>query len=60
MCSLIFLLHQALISIDAIVRAVARVFVTRKKMLEWETAAEAEAATRPNPGLISIWNGRRG
>jgi cyclic beta-1,2-glucan synthetase len=47
MCSLIFLLHQALISMDAIVRAVGRVFVTRKKMLEWETAAEAEAAAGP-------------
>ena len=46
MCSLIFLLHQALISIDAIARSVARVFVTRKKLLEWETAAEAEAASR--------------
>ena len=47
MCSLIFLLHQALISMDAIVRAMARLFVTRKKMLEWETAAAAEAASRP-------------
>jgi cyclic beta-1,2-glucan synthetase len=47
MCSLIFLLHQALVSFDAVVRAVLRVLVTRKKMLEWETAAEAEAAARP-------------
>jgi cyclic beta-1,2-glucan synthetase len=46
MCSLIFLLHQALISADAIVRAVARVFVTRRKLLEWETAAEAESVVR--------------
>jgi cyclic beta-1,2-glucan synthetase len=46
-CSVIFLLHQALISMDAVVRAVLRVLVTRKKMLEWETAAEAEAASRP-------------
>ena len=46
MCSLIFLLHQALISLDAIVRSLGRVLVTRKKMLEWETAAEAEAAAR--------------
>jgi cyclic beta-1,2-glucan synthetase len=46
LCSLIFLLHQALISLDAIVRAVGRMFVTKKKMLEWETAAEAEAAVR--------------
>jgi cyclic beta-1,2-glucan synthetase len=47
MCGVIFLLHQALVSMDAIVRAVGRVLVTRKKMLEWETAAEAEAAVRP-------------
>jgi cyclic beta-1,2-glucan synthetase len=46
-CNLVFLLHQALISMDAIVRAVSRVLVTKKKLLEWETAAEAEAATRP-------------
>ena len=41
-CNLIFLLHQALVSVDAIVRAVSRVSVSRKKLLEWETAAEAE------------------
>jgi hypothetical protein len=29
------------------VRAVGRVLVTRRKMLEWETAAEAEAAVHP-------------
>jgi cyclic beta-1,2-glucan synthetase len=45
--SLIFLLHQALLSIDAIARSLGRVFVTRRKLLEWETAAEAEAAVRP-------------
>jgi cyclic beta-1,2-glucan synthetase len=44
-CSLIFLLDQALVSADAIVRALARVFVTKKKLLEWETAAEAENAS---------------
>jgi cyclic beta-1,2-glucan synthetase len=47
LCSLIFVLHQALISMDAIVRVMARLFVTRKRMLEWETAAAAEAASRP-------------
>ena len=40
---LIFLLHQALLSMDAITRSILRVFVTRHKLLEWETAAEAEA-----------------
>ncbi len=42
--SLIFLLHQALLSMDAITRSMLRVFVTRHKLLEWETAAEAEVA----------------
>ncbi|HLI85084.1 MAG TPA: glucoamylase family protein [Bryobacteraceae bacterium] len=45
--SLVFLLHQALVLIDAIVRSLARVFVTGRRLLEWETAAEAEAGLRP-------------
>ena len=51
MCSLIFLLHQALASMDAIVRSIGRVFVTRKKLLQWETAAEAEVAGRPKSAV---------
>ncbi len=43
--SVLFLLHQALVSLDAIVRTIARLFVTRRKLLEWETAAQAEATT---------------
>ena len=42
--SIVFLFHQALLSIDAIVRSVLRVFITRRRLLEWETAAEAENA----------------
>jgi len=44
--NLVFLLHQALLSIDAIGRSVLRVFITKKRLLEWETAAEAESAVR--------------
>ena len=43
---IIFLLHQAMLSIDAIARSVLRVFITKKRLLEWETAAEAENAQR--------------
>lgn len=43
---IVFLLHQALLAIDAIARSVLRVFVTKRKLLEWETAAEAETASR--------------
>ncbi|HZO98863.1 MAG TPA: glucoamylase family protein [Terriglobia bacterium] len=47
---LAFLLHQTLVTLDAIVRAVARLFVTRQKLLEWETSAQAESeARKENP-----------
>lgn len=43
---IVFLLHHALLSLDAIGRSVLRVLVTRRKLLEWETAAEAESQSR--------------
>ncbi len=46
MCGLIFLLHQTLVALDAAVRAVGRALVTKRKLLEWETAAESEANTK--------------
>ena len=45
--TLALLPQQALLSIDAIVRTLVRSFVTRQRLLEWETAAEAEAAHKP-------------
>ncbi|MGA8655305.1 MAG: glucoamylase family protein [Chthoniobacterales bacterium] len=44
--TLAFLPHQALLSIDAIVRTLVRSFVTRRRLLEWETAAEAETGQK--------------
>jgi cyclic beta-1,2-glucan synthetase len=38
----IFLLHAAYYSVDAIVRTLVRLFLTRRHWLEWETAASAE------------------
>ena len=40
------LCHQSLVSVDAIVRAVVRMTVTHERLLEWETAAEAEARSQ--------------
>jgi len=37
-----FLCHQSLVTLDAVVRAVVRMTVTHERLLEWETAAEAE------------------
>src|ERR1022692_1157210 len=39
-----FLAHQALLSMDAVVRTMVRRLITRQRMLQWETAAEAELA----------------
>ncbi|HLK31799.1 MAG TPA: hypothetical protein VKT29_01835, partial [Terriglobales bacterium] len=44
--NLTFLAHQTLLSMDAIVRALVRRMITRKRLLEWETAAEAELGMR--------------
>ena len=39
------LAHQTLLMFDAIVRSLVRSFVTGRRLLEWETAAEAEIGT---------------
>jgi cyclic beta-1,2-glucan synthetase len=39
---LAFLPHEALLAIDAIVRSLVRQFITGERLLEWETAAQAE------------------
>jgi cyclic beta-1,2-glucan synthetase len=41
-----FLAHQALLSLDAVIRALIRRFFTQRRLLEWETAAEAEMGVR--------------
>jgi len=45
---LVFILipHRAYISVDAIVRALYRIFFSHKKMLEWNTAEEVEKGIR--------------
>ncbi|MFB3922547.1 MAG: glucoamylase family protein [Terriglobia bacterium] len=43
---LAFLPHQTLVLLDAIIRTLIRLTVTKRKLLEWETAAEAERRTR--------------
>ena len=44
--TLAFLAHQALVSLDAVVRSLVRRVVTHRRLLEWETAAEAELAIK--------------
>ncbi|MGH9567448.1 MAG: glucoamylase family protein, partial [Candidatus Angelobacter sp.] len=40
--TLIFLVHQTLVSLDAVIRTMVRRMYTRQRLLEWETAAEVE------------------
>lgn len=41
--NLAFLPHQMLVSLDAVARTLIRRLFTRQRLLEWETAAQAEA-----------------
>ncbi len=43
-----FLAHQAWTMIDAVARTLARLFIHRRRLLEWVTAAQAANAARPS------------
>lgn len=51
--TLALLPDQAWRAVDAIVRTFARVFVTRRHLLEWTTAAQS--ARRPRPDLLGYY-----
>jgi cellobiose phosphorylase len=48
-----FLPHQAWISVDAIVRTLWRLLVTRRKLLEWRTASQTERMI--SHGAYTTW-----
>ncbi len=48
-----FLAHQAWLMVDAILRTLVRVIATRRKLLEWTTAAQAKA--RPDVGVLGFY-----
>jgi hypothetical protein len=41
-----FMAHQMLVAVDAIVRTIVRSTITHSRLLEWETATEAELSIR--------------
>jgi cyclic beta-1,2-glucan synthetase len=47
-----FLAHQAWLMTDAIVRALFRVYVTRRNLLEWMTAAQAKSGSDLTLGSV--------
>jgi cyclic beta-1,2-glucan synthetase len=46
--TVVFLPHQAAVSADAIIRTLVRLTVTRRHLLEWQTASQVERAMQPN------------
>ncbi|MGZ6274406.1 MAG: DUF3131 domain-containing protein, partial [Candidatus Limnocylindrales bacterium] len=48
-----FLAHQAWLMVDAILRTLMRVYITRRKLLEWTTAAQAKA--EPDVDLLGFY-----
>jgi len=52
---LVCLPQQSMVTLDAIVRAAVRMAVTRHKLLEWETAAEAETSSRKKTSPVDLY-----
>jgi cellobiose phosphorylase len=55
--TLAFLPYEAFISLDAIVRTLLRLMVTRKRLLEWQTASESErtSSARLTGSYATMW-----
>jgi len=53
----VFLPYDAFISLDAIGRTLARLLFTRKRLLEWQTASDAERAAHSGPAgfYATMW-----
>jgi hypothetical protein len=50
-----FLLHQALLMTDAIVRTLVRRYATKRNLLEWESMAQAEAGGGGKLSLVTLY-----
>lgn len=53
--TLVFLLHQALLSADAIARTLIRRYITGRRLLEWESMAQSETRPASAQGLITSY-----
>ncbi|MEP6494568.1 MAG: glucoamylase family protein [bacterium] len=51
--AVVLLPDQAFLAADAIARSLVRIFVTKRRMLEWQTASQVERATALGRG--SVW-----
>ncbi|MEO7368741.1 MAG: glucoamylase family protein, partial [Gemmatimonadaceae bacterium] len=49
-----FLLHQGIVSVDAIVRTLTRLYFTKRNLLEWQTASQVERSMGAGSSL-EVW-----
>ena len=53
--TLIFLPYEAYTNLDAIVRSLVRISLTRRRLLEWKTASDTERGSNENlPGTLRV------
>ncbi|MDZ4858747.1 MAG: glucoamylase family protein [Candidatus Hydrogenedentes bacterium] len=57
--NIIFLPYEAFLSLDAVTRTLARVWWTRRRMLEWTTSSDAERFARTSLAghMLTMWAG---
>jgi cyclic beta-1,2-glucan synthetase len=55
MLSLVFLLHDAMLSLDAVGRTLWRLFVSRQRLLEWTPAAQVADRVEARGGCAHVW-----
>jgi hypothetical protein len=53
---LVYVLHDGLLALDAMLRSLARMFVTGRRLLEWETAAEASLRSKGPTDVYLQWS----
>ena len=53
--NLVFLPHQACLMTDAIVRTLIRRFITKRRLLEWETMAQSELSGGMNISIVEAY-----
>jgi cyclic beta-1,2-glucan synthetase len=55
LCRIALLCHQSLTALDAVVRTTVRMTVTHRRLLQWETAAQAELNANNSKDLVETY-----
>jgi hypothetical protein len=53
--NVVFLVHQGVLMADAVIRTLVRRFITHRRLLQWQTMAQAEAEARHGLNLMNAY-----